>query len=107
MTLNAAAFQRIIYAPTDAAGQKVFNRSLSQAEYINIVAFKANANNATILSYRIYQVENGRRTAIASLDAATFAYWHRKVDGTREYTYHIVAVNNEPREGDAAVIVVR
>ncbi|MDP2914015.1 MAG: zinc-dependent metalloprotease family protein [Candidatus Aminicenantes bacterium] len=102
----AAAFQRIIYAPTNAAGQKVLNRSLSQSEYINIITFAANSNNANILSYKIYQVENGQKTEVASLDATTFTYWHRGVVGTKEYTYHIVAVNSEPREGDAAVIVI-
>jgi len=102
----AAAFQRIIYAPADAAGQKVLNRSLSQAEYINIITFAANPNNVNILSYKIYQVDNGQRTEVASLDANTFTLWHRGVDGTKEYTYHIVAVNNEPREGDPAVIVI-
>lgn len=103
----AAAFQRIIYAPTDAAGEKVLNRSLSQAEYINIITFKANANNVNILSYKIYQVDGGQRTEVASLGAEKLDYWHRGVDGSKEYTYHIVAVNNEPREGDPAIIVVR
>ena len=102
----AAAFQRIIYAPTNAAGQKVLNRSLSQSEYINIITFAANSNNANILSYKIYQVENGQKTEVASVDATTFRYWHRGVVGTKEYTYHIVARNSEPREGDAAVIVI-
>jgi len=106
----AAAFQRIIYAPTAAAGEKVLNRSLSQAEYINIITFAANSNNANISSYKIYKVEGGQRTEVASFDASTastFTLWHRGVDGTKEYTYHIVAVNNEPREGDPAVIVIR
>ncbi|MCX6564654.1 MAG: M12 family metallo-peptidase [Candidatus Aminicenantes bacterium] len=102
----AAVFQRIIYAPAEAAGEKVLNRSLSQAEYINIITFAANPNNVNILSYKIYQVDNGQRTEVASLDANTFTLWHRGVDGAKEYTYHIVAVNNEPREGDPAVIVI-
>ena len=103
----AAVFQRIIYAPTNAVGVRVLNRSLSQAEYINVITFAANPNNESILSYKIYQVDNGPRTEVASLDAATFTCRHRKVDGIKEYTYHIVAVNNEPREGDPAVIVLR
>jgi len=103
----AAAFQRIIYAPTNAAGQKVLNRSLSKAEYINIITFAANTNNVNILNYKIYQIDGGQKTEVASLDANTFTYWHRGVNGSKEYTYHIVAVNNEPREGDPAVIVIQ
>ena len=103
----AANFQRIIYAPSNAAVEKVLNRSLSQAEYINIITFAANSNNVNILSYKIYQVENGQKTEVASLDATTFRYQHRGVDGSKPYTYHIVAVNSEPREGDPAVVVVQ
>ena len=103
----AAAFQRNIYAPTNASGIKVLNRSLSQAEYINIISFQANLNNVNILAYKIYQVENGQRTEIASVDATTFSYRHRGVVGTKAYTYHIVAVNSEPREGAAAVVNIQ
>lgn len=101
-----ANFQRIIYAPLNAAGERVFNRSLSQAEYINVISFSANPDNLNIRGYKIYEVENGQQTEVASLDAATFVYWHRQVQADKEYTYHIVAVNDEPREGHPAVVVV-
>ena len=102
----AASFQRIIYAPANASGQKVLNRSLSQAEYINILTFAANSNNVDILSYTIYQVEGGQKTKVGSVDATTFLYWHRGVDGSQTYTYYIAAVNGEGREGDSAVVVI-
>jgi len=101
------AFQRIIYAPMNAAGEKVLNRSLALGQYINVITFAANPANANILSYKIYQVENGQRTEVASLDATGSVYWHRDVEKDKEYTYHIVAVNSEPREGAAAVVVIR
>ncbi len=104
-----ANFQRIIYAPTNATAQKIRNRSLSQAEYINAISWEANANNIDIVSYKIYLVEGSQKTVVASVtaDRSAFTYWHRKVDKDREYTYAIVAVNSEPREGDAATVVVR
>jgi len=104
-----ANFRRNIYPPSNAAAQKVFNRSLSRAEYINIISWEANANNINIARYKIYLVEGSQRTEVASLaaDKSAFTYWHRKVDKNKEYTYAIVAVNNEPREGDAATVVVQ
>jgi M6 family metalloprotease-like protein len=104
-----ANFERFIYPPSNAAAQKVLNRSLSQAEYINIINWEANANNIDIASYKIYLVEGSQRTEVASLaaDKSAFTYWHRKVDKNKEYTYAIVAVNREPREGDAATVVVQ
>lgn len=104
-----ANFQRFIYPPSNAAAQKVFNRSLSRAEYINIISWEANANNINIARYKIYLVEGSQRTEVASLaaDKSAFTYWHRKVDKNKEYMYAIVAVNNEPREGEAATVVVQ
>ena len=102
-----ANFQRIVYAPLNAGGQKVMNRSLSQAEYINILTFASNPSNVNIQGYKIYQVENGQRTEVGSVDAATFQYRHRGVQKDKAYAYEIVAVNSEPREGYPAIVVVR
>lgn len=63
----AANFQRIIYAPINVAGQKVFNRSLSQAEYINIISFEDNPVNVNISSYNVYLVDNEVRTKVGSV----------------------------------------
>lgn len=102
-----AMFRRIIYAPVNAAGQKVLNRSLSQAEYINVLTFEANPDNIDITGYTIYLVEGTTRTALATLDANTFQYVHRGVARDKVYVYEIVAVNNEPREGYPATVVVQ
>ena len=102
-----ALFQRIIYPPSNAAVEAVLNRSLSQAEHINVLSWEANADNVGIQSYNIYQVEPGPRTLVKQLDANTLQHLHRGVDGAASYTYHIVAVNNELREGAPAVVTVR
>ena len=46
-----------IYAPV-ASGEKVLNRSFSQAEYIDILSWQNNSDNAglTIATYKIYTV---------------------------------------------------
>ena len=108
MTVTAN-FIKIIYSPSNAAGQQVLNRSLSQAEYINVLTWSANANNVNITGYKIYLVVGGQKTALATVtaDKTSFTYWHRKVTKGQEYTYQIVAVNNEPREGDPVTVVVR
>ncbi len=104
-----ANFQRIIYPPSNAAGQKILNRSLSQAEYINVLTWSPNANNVNITGYKIYLVTGTQKTEIATVteDKTSYTYWHRKVSKNTEYTYQIVAVNSEPREGDPAYITIR
>jgi len=102
-----ANFIRIIYAPLNFAGQKVLNRSLSQAEYINFLTWQANSNNVSILKYRIYQVEGNAQSLLVELNANTFNYWHRGVEKDKQYTYALVAVNNEGREGDRAFITLQ
>jgi hypothetical protein len=102
-----ANFLKIIYAPLNARGQKVLNRSLSQAEYINVLTWEANPNNEGIMNYRIYLVGEGQKTLLTTSDSGGFKYWHRKVDKSKQYTYWIVAVNSSSREGDPAIVVVR
>ena len=102
-----AEFQRIVAAPLNASGQKVLNRSLSQAEYINVLTFEANPGNIDIAGYKVYLVEGSARTELASLDANTLEYLHRGVTRDKVYFYEIVAVNNEPREGHPATVVVQ
>jgi hypothetical protein len=102
-----AMFQRIIYAPSNAAGQRVVNRSLSQAQYINVLTFEPNPDNVDIVNYKIYTVEGGQRTELATLDANTLKYLHRGVSKNKSYTYEVVAMNSEPREGAPAVIIVQ
>ena len=64
-----ANFQRNIYAPLNATGQKVLNRSFSQAEHINFIKFEANPDNVDIQNYRIYRVVGGERKLIVTISA--------------------------------------
>lgn len=87
------------YAPLNFTGQKVLNRSLSQAEYINVLDWEANPRSENVEKYRIYEVEGEIKSLLVELYADIFEYWHRRVDKDKQYTYAICAVNNEGREG--------
>jgi len=102
-----ANFLRIIYPPANARGEKVLNRSLSQAEYINILRWEANPDNEDIANYRIYLVEDSQKTLLTTTNAETFELRYRKMEKDREYTYWIAAVNSGSREGDPAIVVVK
>jgi hypothetical protein len=102
-----ASFVRIIYSPLNFTGQKVLNRSLSQAEYINVFSWQSNPNNMNIMKYRIYMVEGEIKNLLVELNASTSEYWHRRVEQDKLYTYAICAVNNEDREGDPTHITVQ
>jgi hypothetical protein len=104
-----ANFQRIIYPPANVVGQKVLNRSLGQAEYINVITWEANSNNSdlNIVNYKIYQIDGSTRTEVGTVAAtAELKFMQRKVGKDTQYTFEIVAVNSEPREGDAASVII-
>lgn len=93
-----------IQAPSGATVQQVINRSLSQAEYINVLRWQPNPANENIVGYRIYLVSDAGRALIAALDADTFIYWHRRIGKNSAATYALAAVNDEGREGEAVVV---
>jgi pimeloyl-ACP methyl ester carboxylesterase len=93
-------------SPLNFSGQKMLNRSLSQAEYINVLSWQTNPNNAGIVKYRIYLLEGNSRSLLVELDADTLYYWHRRVEKDKSYAYSLVAVDNKGSEGDSAVVNV-
>ena len=88
-----------IYPPLSFSGQKVLNRSLSQAEYINVLAWEANPKNSNIVKYKIFLIEEEKQNLLVELDAGTFAYWHRRVEKDKAQTYAIVAVDHTGKDG--------
>lgn len=97
---------RNIYVPFYFSGEKKLNRSLSQAEYINVLDWFANPSNENIVKYRIYQIEGDSKILLVELDADTSEYWHRNVEKDKQYTYAVCAVNDEDREGEYAYVEV-
>jgi subtilisin family serine protease len=97
---------RYIEAPL-ASGQRVLNRSFSQAEYINILSWENNPANAglNITVYRLYVVSNGTPALLAEVGAGVREFSHR-LAGADPVTYRIVAVVSGEREGAPAEITV-
>jgi len=97
--------------PLNYEGRKALNRSLSQAEYINILTWEANPENEdlNIVKYRIYllDVEWYGNLLLAEVDADDLVYWHRKVWKEEEYRYKIVGVYNENQESIPRYITIR
>ena len=99
---------RLIEPPANLTGAKVLNRSLSQAEYINVLTWAANPNNGglNVVGYRIYLVGGGTRTLIKEADAGTLSYMHREVDASASYVYEVACVLDTLREGRAASVTI-
>jgi hypothetical protein len=100
---------RLIEPPLNFNGQKVLNRSLSQAEYINVLSWQGNPNNADleISKYRIYLMNSGARNLLIELNPNVFEYRHRMVGRDTSYDYEINVVLENGREGQPAVISIR
>lgn len=88
--------------PLNFSGQKVSNRSLSQSETINVLTWQANPDNENISKYRIYEIEGPNRSLVTEVDADTFEYYHRNVQKDKQYTYALVAVDENNIESEPA-----
>jgi len=111
-TINQTAHDKIAvilipHAPLSFSGQKQNNSSTLLQQFINVLTWQASPMNENINKYRIYRIEEGSRTLLIELDATTFEYWHTDVEKDLMYTYALVAVDSENREGVPANITVR
>jgi len=96
----------LIQAPQNFQGQKVLNRSLSQAEYINVLNWQAHPSNVNIANYQIYIWQDQDWVLLTEVNTSTFKHWHRNVDAEKAYAYAIIAVTNDGRMGIPAYIIV-
>jgi len=103
----AASFLRLIHAPLQLTGQRVLNRSLSQAEYVDVLTWNPNPDNENIVKYRVCQIEGTNRKLLAEITGSPYKFELRKVDKNKAATYSVVAVNNEGREGDPASVTIQ
>lgn len=97
-----------IYKPANYSAQRVFNRSLSQGEYINVIRWAANPQNSpvNIAYYRIYKIDGGARELMQRVDSDVFEYLHRNVNSSGTYIYEIVASSPSHNEGEPARVTV-
>lgn len=106
-TTITASFCRMIYCVLDPEGKKILNRSLSQDEYIINLTWEPNPDNVNIVSYRVYLIEGETSTLVQEADTSVLSYQKRGVVKDKLYTYEVVCVNDEGREGCRQTIVVQ
>ena len=93
-----------IQAPIGTTVQRVTNRSLSQSEILNVLRWQAHPANENITKYRIYLASDAGRVLLAEVKADTFSYWHRGVGKSGAVSYALAAVDDQGREGEAALL---
>jgi hypothetical protein len=101
-----AHFDPLLLPPLDFSGNRVMNRSLSQAEYIHVLTWKPNPSNSNVEKYRIYLDQGGSCNILAELPGASTVFWHRKIVTNEPHYYSITAVDSEGMESDASTISV-
>ena len=60
-----------------------------------------------IRKYRIYAIQGLDQNLLIELDAGILKYFQRGIDMDNQYTYAIVAVNDDNREGESAYVTIR
>ncbi len=95
------------HPPANLTGSKVLNRSFSQAEYIDVLSWENNSNNAglTIASYKIYTVQDSVLTLLTEVDADQTTYSRRNA-GEGSTQYAVVAVKSGGIESEPALVTV-
>jgi hypothetical protein len=88
-------------APLNFSYKKEENKSLLLKEFINVLSWEANPLDS-VVKHRIYQVEDSSQSLLGEVNVPYTEYLHRNVDGDKEYTYILVAVDALDREGAAA-----
>ncbi|MFC2166646.1 SBBP repeat-containing protein [Acidobacteriota bacterium] len=96
-----------ISPPSNFAGQKVVNRSLFRAEYINNLTWQVHPDNQDISKYRIYLIDGDTQSLVVEVNAGTLRYMHRNVERNKAYNYSIVAVNSDGIASAPANITVQ
>ena len=100
-----------IFPAVKFTATRSINRSLLLREYVNVLTWADNSRNTGVEKYRIYRTISGGRTLVAEVakSAANTAhrYLHRMIDKTAVYTYEIVGVNGQGREGLAAAATAK
>ena len=101
-----AHFGPLLFPPLDFSGTQVLNRSLSQAEYINVLSWKPNPANLNVEMYRIYMKQEGSWNLLAELPRTSSVYWHRKIEKNESYSYSITAVDDQGNESTPSIIAI-
>jgi M6 family metalloprotease-like protein len=100
-----------IYPCVNLAGQRVLNRGLLVRESIDVLTWMDNVRNSTDSKFRVYLVSGASRTLLAEVNrdklAGPYTYLRRNVAAGAEFTYSVVAVGSQDREGDPVSVTVR
>lgn len=101
-----------IFPPINLAGERKINKSFFQIEHLDVLTWQANPFNADkedeVVNYRIYRVNDGAETLLASVSAGTFEYYVRNIeDSTAENVYCISSLDEAGKESLKTCISVR
>ena len=100
-----------IFAPGNLQAARSVNRSLLLREYVNVVTWADNAQNTSLLKYRVYRVTGAGRELVVEIDKATtnatYRYLHRRINPSETYVYEVVGVGALDREGLSATVTAR
>jgi M6 family metalloprotease-like protein len=100
-----------IFAPANLKAVRTLNRGLLLREYVVVLTWADNSRNTSVTKYRIYRTTGGVRTLVGEtvqgVSNTTNRYLDRGVTRTGSYFYEVVGVNEDGREGLAAVATAR
>jgi hypothetical protein len=84
------------------------NRSLSQAEYIDILSWQPEPDNdgLDIAKYRIYRMEGNTPTLVVEMEGDQSEYRQRRA-GREVHQYAVAAVTRNGWEGAPALVTVQ
>jgi hypothetical protein len=93
---------QLVFSPPYLSGHRKLNRSLSQAEYIDLLSWEENPNNSdlNIVNYRLYVLDPYYTARlVGEFPAGTRTYLVRNVPEYADRTYSLAGVTDKGDEG--------
>lgn len=95
------------YPPLNFTGNKIVNRSLTQAEMNIVLRWESNPKNKDIVRYKIYIVEGQAQRLVSEPPPDATEYRRRGVSKEKEYIFAITAVSGDNVESQPAVVTIK
>lgn len=102
----ASTVPSVIPAPINLNGQRVLNRALLLQEDIDILTWSPRPGGPPVGGYRIYALENGKKTFLGQVTSSTTRFWRRNAPPDGRCPYAVTAVDSQGREGNPACIII-
>ncbi len=104
LDLNSLLIQPVL----DLKGERIQNRSLLQAQYMDVISWQKNSQNFdhNIIKYNVYKIDDNELVSLGSTADGATSFNNDDISKTESYTYIVVPVSSTGLLGKPAMFFV-